>query len=150
MTEPLSKQRLILWIRLLRVTRTVEAELREFLRVEHHTTLPRFDVLAALHRADRPLTMSELSRQLLVSNGNTTTVVDRLEADGHVTRTPLPTDRRTVHVALTRSGRRHFQQLATDHEARVDKLFAGMSAADLHRLEDLLHRLQPATKKDER
>ena len=35
------------------------------------------------------MTMSDLSRQLLVSNGNTTTVVDRLEADGLVTRTPL-------------------------------------------------------------
>jgi DNA-binding MarR family transcriptional regulator len=149
-TEQLSKQRLKLWIRLLRVTRTAEAELREFLRTEHATTLPRFDVLAALHRADTPLTMSEVSRRLLVSNGNTTTVVDRLEADGFVTRTPLPSDRRTVHVALTPTGRRHFEQLATDHEARVDELFAGVSAADLLHLEDLLHRLQPATKKDSR
>ena len=54
-------------------------ELREFLRVEHGSTLPRFDVMAALHRSDDDLTMTELSRMLLVSNGNTTTVVDRLE-----------------------------------------------------------------------
>jgi DNA-binding MarR family transcriptional regulator len=146
-TEPLSKQRLKLWIRLLRVTRLAEAELREFLRVQHHSTLPRFDVLAALHRADRPLTMSELSRMLLVSNGNTTTVVDRLEKAGLVTRTSPPADRRIVHVALTDGGRRHFEKLAADHEARVDELFAGVSAADLEALTELLHRMTPATQR---
>ncbi|MGB8860923.1 MAG: MarR family transcriptional regulator [Ilumatobacteraceae bacterium] len=148
MTEPLSKQRLKLWIRLLRVTRMAEAELREFLRTEHDTTLPRFDVLAALHRAGEPLTMSELSRRLLVSNGNTTTVVDRLEADGFVARAQSGSDRRIVHVALTANGRRHFERLAADHEVRVDELFAGLSATDLTQLEALLQRMQPATTKD--
>lgn len=144
MTEPLSKRRLKLWIRMLRVTRLAEAELREFLRVEHHSTLPRFDVMAALHRADDALTMSELSRMLLVSNGNTTTVVDRLEKDGFVTRTSSPADRRIVHVALTADGRRHFEKLASDHEARVDELFAGVSATDLDTLGVLLQQMTPS------
>ena len=140
MSETLSKRRLKLWIRLLRVTHTKEGELREFLRAEHASTLPRFDVLAALHRAHTPLTMSEVSRRLLVSNGNTTTVVDRLELDGLVTRTPA-SDRRIIHVALTDDGRAHFEQLAVDHEARVNQLFGGLSGADLTALEDLLERM---------
>ena len=140
MSETLSKRRLKLWIRLLRVTRIAEGDLREFLRTEHESTLPRFDVLAALHRARTPLTMSELSRQLLVSNGNTTTVVDRLELDDLVTRTPAA-DRRVIHVALTDTGRAHFEQLAIDHEARVNQLFGGISGADLTALEDLLTRM---------
>ena len=45
-----SKSRLRLWLRILSVSRTVEAELRERLRALD-TTLPRFDVMAALHRA---------------------------------------------------------------------------------------------------
>lgn len=139
----LSKQRLKLWIRLLRIARVGEAELREFLRAEHATTLPRFDVLAALHRAGEASTMSELSRQLLVSNGNTTTVVDRLEADGFVARTPSARDRRVVHVALTAAGHRHFEGLAIEHERRVDELFAHVDAIDLEALEDLLHRITP-------
>jgi len=139
-SDTLSKRRLKLWIRLLRVTRIAEGELREFLRTEHESTLPRFDVLAALHRAHSPLTMSELSRQLLVSNGNTTTIVDRLELDGMVTRTPAA-DRRVIHVALTDHGRTHFEQLAVDHESRVNQLFGGLSGADLTTLEDLLHRM---------
>ena len=150
MTEPLSKRRLKLWIRMLRVTRLAEGELREFLRVEHQSTLPRFDVMAALHRADDALTMSELSRMLLVSNGNTTTVVDRLEKDGLVTRTPSSADRRIVHVALTDAGQRHFEQLATDHEARVDELFAGVSASDLDALTELLQHMTPSAQRASR
>ena len=72
MTDELSKRRLRAWLRLLRVTRGTENHLREFLRVNHATTLPRFDVMAALHRAGGPMKMSALSRQLLVSNGNAT------------------------------------------------------------------------------
>ncbi len=143
--EALSKRRLKLWIRLLRATRLAEAELRAFLRDEHGSTLPRFDVMAALHRAGEPLTMGELSRLLLVSNGNTTTVVDRLEADGLVRRAPSAADRRVAHVALTPVGRRHFEQLAADHEARVDELFAGLSPDDLDLLDELLHRITPTT-----
>jgi DNA-binding MarR family transcriptional regulator len=141
--DPLSKRRLRLWLRLLSVTRLTEADLREFLRVEHGSTLPRFDVMAALRRADDDLTMSELSRRLLVSNGNTTTVVDRLELDGLVMRTPSAADRRVVHVALTEGGRRAKDDIAAEHEARVDSLFAGVSAADVDALEQLLQRLTP-------
>ena len=143
MSDSISKRRLRLWLRLLSVTRITEAELREFLRVEHSSTLPRFDVMAALRRAKVELTMSELSRRLLVSNGNTTTVVDRLELDGFVTRTPSSADRRVVHVALTETGRRHFDELAAEHEARLDSLFAGVSASEVDVLEELLQRLTP-------
>ncbi|MFM7251843.1 MAG: MarR family winged helix-turn-helix transcriptional regulator [Ilumatobacteraceae bacterium] len=143
MSESVSKQRLRLWIRLLLVTRSAEKELSEFIRTEHGTTLPRFDVLAALHRADAPLSMTELSRQLLVSNGNTTTVVARLHADGLVRRSTADSDRRVVMVELTGRGRRHFEQLAADHEQRVDSLFAGITDAELRQLDDLLQRLSP-------
>lgn len=143
MSDPLSKRRLKMWIRLLGVTRAAESHLREFLRVQHDTTLPRFDVLAALYRRGEGVTMSELSRMLLVSNGNATTVVDRLENDGLVRRTPSETDRRTVFVALTAEGLRQFEVLATQHEAEVSRLFANLSEADLDVLTDILKRMGP-------
>jgi DNA-binding MarR family transcriptional regulator len=142
LSDPLSKRRLKMWIRLLGVTRAAEASLREFLRVRHDTTLPRFDVMAALFRRRDGVTMSELSRMLLVSNGNATTVVDRLEADGLVRRTPSETDRRTVHVALTPEGLAQFEGLAAEHEAEVSRLFAGLSEADLDLLTDVLKRMR--------
>ncbi len=139
--DPLSKRRLKLWIRLLGVTRQAEGHLREFLRTRHDTTLPRFDVMAALYRRREGVTMSELSRMLLVSNGNATTVVDRLEADGLVRRTPSETDRRTVFVALTAEGLASFEGLATEHEAQVNGLFSGLTDADIDTLTDILKRM---------
>ncbi|MES2844043.1 MAG: MarR family transcriptional regulator [Pseudomonadota bacterium] len=139
--DPLSKRRLKMWIRLLGVTRLSESHLREFLRQRHDTTLPRFDVLAALYRRRDGVTMSELSRLLLVSNGNATTVVDRLEKDGLVRRTRSETDRRTVFVALTPQGLAQFEGLAADHEAEVSRLFAGLSEADLDNLTEILKRM---------
>ena len=141
MTDPASKRRLKLWIRLLGVTRRTEAELREFLRVKHGTTLPRFDVLAALYRRQGGVTMSDLSRMLLVSNGNATTVVDRLEKDGLVRRTPSDTDRRTVYAALTPEGLAQFEVLAAGHEVAVNRLFSGVTEAKLDELTELLKRM---------
>ena len=137
----LSKRRLKMWIRLLGVTRASENALREYLRLNHDTTLPRFDVMAALYRRRDGVTMSELSRMLLVSNGNATAVVDRLESDGMVRRTPSATDRRTVYVAMTPEGIAGFETMATGHEAEVDKLFAGVTEADLDALTEILKRM---------
>ncbi len=141
--QPLSKRRLKTWLRLLRLTRMVEARLREHLRTGHDSTLPRFDVMAALHRARAPMTMSELSRLLLVSNGNATAVMDRLERDGLATRTPAATDRRTVHVALTGAGKAAFEAMAEAHEACLDHLLAGLTAEDMDTLRDILRRGLP-------
>ena len=137
----LSKRRLKLWIRLLGVTRAAEAHLRDFLRRGHATTLPRFDVMAALYRRRDGVTMSDLSRMLLVSNGNATAVVDRLEADGLVQRSPSDTDRRTVFVALTGRGFAEFEALAERHEVEVDRLFAGLSAGEIDQMTDILKRM---------
>ena len=137
----LSKRRLKMWIRLLAVTRASENHLREHLRLQHDTTLPRFDVMAALYRRQSGITMSELSRMLLVSNGNATAVVDRLEADGLVKRTQSQTDRRTVFVALTPEGLTRFETLAAGHESEVGKLFATVSETDLDQLTDILKRM---------
>lgn len=137
----LSKRRLKMWIRLLGVTRAAESHLREHLRVKHGTTLPRFDVMAALWRRRDGVTMSELSRLLLVSNGNATTVVDRLEADGFVRRTPSEADRRTVFVALTPEGLAEFEGLAEGHEVEVSKLFSGISEGDLEAMTEILKRM---------
>jgi DNA-binding MarR family transcriptional regulator len=137
----LSKRRLKAWIRLLGVTRGAESHLRDFLRRNHETTLPRFDVMAALYRRREGVTMSELSRMLLVSNGNATAVVDRLEKDGLARRQPVATDRRTVKVALTPEGHAAFEAQAAGHEAEVDQLFSGLSEADLDALTDILKRM---------
>jgi DNA-binding MarR family transcriptional regulator len=84
-----SKARLRLWLKLLKATKHVEAELRENFRTTFDTTLPRFDVMAALDHHSEGLKMSELSSVLKVSNGNITGIVDRLVDDGLLVRVPV-------------------------------------------------------------
>jgi len=133
-----SKTRLRLWLRILKVSRLIEGELRERLRTRFDTTLPRFDVMAALHRAPEGLKMSALSGVLRVSNGNVTGIVDRLVADGHVERVPVAGDRRATVVRLSRRGAEHFAELARAHETWVADLLGALTAAEAAQLVDLL------------
>ena len=133
-----SKARLRLWIRLLRSSRAVENEIRERLRVEFDMTLPRFDVLAALFRKPDGMLMSELSRYLMVSNGNVTGIVDRLVADGHVERAKRNGDRRTSVVRLTVKGQTDFERMARTHETWINDLFGDLSPDEVEVLSNML------------
>ncbi|WP_112323689.1 MarR family winged helix-turn-helix transcriptional regulator [Oceanibium sediminis] len=136
----LSKRRLKTWIRLLGVTRAAENRLRDYLRVEHNTTLPRFDVMAALWRRRDGVTMSELSRMLLVSNGNATAVMDRLEKDGFAKREAEDGDRRRIRVRLTPKGLKAFESMAAGHEAEVDAILSNLDKDDLETMREILSR----------
>lgn len=139
--EAASKARLRLWLKILKVSRLIERELRERLRVEFDTTLPRFDVLAALYQVEKGLNMSELSGVLKVSNGNVTGIVDRLVSDGLIVRVPVEGDRRAMIVRLTEKGREHFSVLACAHEGWVNELLGSLDAADADELRTLLSRI---------
>jgi DNA-binding MarR family transcriptional regulator len=129
-----SKARLRLWIRLLRASRLIEGTARERLKLQFNATLPRFDVMAALYRKPDGMLMSEISRFLMVSNGNVTGIVDRLVAEGFVVRAQRNGDRRTSFISLTRKGRAAFADMAAAHERWIDELLGGVSVRDAERL----------------
>lgn len=135
---PHSKTSLRLWLRLLSCSMIIERRVRTRLEDEFDSTLPRFDVLAALERAPEGLTMSQLSTALLVSNGNVTGIVSRLIEETLVVRTLDSDDRRVATVRLTRKGREAFQRMARAHEKWVDKMFAGLDDAQMEQLMKLL------------
>jgi DNA-binding MarR family transcriptional regulator len=129
-----SKARLRLWIRLLRASRQIEKVTRERLKTQFNATLPRFDVMAALYRQPNGMLMSEISRFLMVSNGNVTGIVDRLVSDGFVARSQRAGDRRTSFIRLTRKGRAAFAEMAAAHEGWIDELLAGIPVRDAEQL----------------
>ncbi|MCC5991608.1 MAG: MarR family transcriptional regulator [Rhodobacteraceae bacterium] len=139
--EPISKTRLRLWLKLLKASGEVEAELRRRLRVEFDTTLPRFDVMAALDRAPEGLRMSEISERLRVSNGNVTGIVERLVEEGLALRVAVPDDRRATCARLTPKGRELFAVLARAHEGWINDLLGGVSGDDLAALSGQIDRL---------
>jgi DNA-binding MarR family transcriptional regulator len=126
----MAKQRLRVWLRMLKATKLVEATVRENLRVEFDTTLPRFDVLAALYRFEDGLKMSELSAALRVSNGNVTGIVERLVADGLVLRIPVAGDKRATLVRLSIKGRETFARMAEAHAGWVNGILRDLSDED--------------------
>jgi DNA-binding MarR family transcriptional regulator len=138
MTEPMSKARLRLWLQLLKLSSGIEGELRRRMRDRHDTTLPRFDVMAALARHRDGLKMSDLSRYLKVSNGNVTGIVDRLVEEGLALRVAVPGDRRANLARLTAKGEAAFADLAAQHEAWIDELLAPLTDTDTQIMMGLL------------
>ncbi|KZL17717.1 Transcriptional activatory protein BadR [Pseudovibrio axinellae] len=132
------KSRVRLWLRLLRASRAIEGELRERLRTTFNVTLPRFDVMAALYREPDGMLMSQLSKYLMVSNGNVTGLIDRLTTDGLVQRTLRDGDRRTSVVLLTEAGRENFEIMAASHRAWVNELLSHFTTKESEVLAETL------------
>ena len=133
-----TKTRLRLWLRLLKLSSGIEGELRKRLRADHGTTLPRFDVMAALYRYPDGLKMSDLSDHLRVSNGNVTGILDRLTEEGLALRVAIPGDRRAHLACLTPKGRAVFADLAEFHENRINDLLQGLSMEESETVSALL------------
>lgn len=145
-----SKSKLRLWLKVLKTQRMIENIVREKLRVEHQTTLPRFDVMAALHKSRTGMKMSELSGELKVSNGNVTGIIDRLVDDGLVMRVPVENDRRAMLVRLTVKGGEVFEEQAAAHESWIADLLVNLEAKDADdltaKLKQITDRLDPEGK----
>lgn len=136
------------WLRLLSCANLIERRVREALRTEFGSTLPRFDLLAQLEHAREQgmphLSMSELSRRLMVTNGNVTGLAARLEREGLLRRSPSPEDRRQQRVTLTRAGRDALDRMAQPHRTWIDDLFSALRPAERRQLYRLLGTLKDA------
>ena len=138
-----------LWLRLLACATLIETRVRRGLRAEFATTLPRFDVMAQLDREPDGLTMSALSRRLMVSNGNVTGIVNRLVAEGLVARRAEQGDRRSHRVRLTAAGKDAFDAMTPVHERWISDALAQLDEPDKAHLVDLLGRLKTTLITDE-
>jgi DNA-binding MarR family transcriptional regulator len=141
------KDELRLWLRLLACTTLIEREVRRRLHDRFDVTLPRFDLMAQLDRAGNGMTLGELSRRMMVTNGNVTGLVERLVEEGLLSRRHAPNDRRSHIVRLTDRGRRQFRRMAREHEEWVAGLFAGLSRNDITMLLALLAKAKASVTK---
>ena len=133
-----SKVRVRTWLKILKTSNFIEKYLRERLRNDHRTTLPRFDVMSALQRSPNGLKMSELSGVLKVSNGYITGIIDRLVQEGHVERIAIQGDRRAYLASLTDKRSKKFQEYALEHEMWINELLSDISSDDAKMITSLL------------
>jgi len=108
------------------------------LRSEFDITLPRFDLMAQLECSPYGLRRDELSKRMMVTDGNVTGISDQLVAEGLVIREDSPKDRRVYIVKLTSEGRRSFRKMAELHEKWVVELFGGIDEQQRGQLYELL------------
>lgn len=144
-TQPEDHHDLRLWLRLLSCSNLIENEIRSRLRTTFHTTLPRFDMMAQLQRVPEGMKMSDLSRYMMVTNGNITGITDQLEKEGMVERIKVASDRRSSLIRLTPNGKKIFAEMAEVHEQWINELFADMAEQNRHMLFDLLGQLKSAS-----
>ena len=141
------KMELRLWLRLLSCARLIENDVRRHLNGEFEFSLPRFDILAQLDRADEGLVLGEVSKRLMVSAGNITSLVEGLVKSGHITRTTASGDRRAQVIRLTDKGRREFRRMAKVHSDWIAAYFEHMPQKDIDRLMDLLAVLKDSARR---
>jgi MarR family transcriptional regulator, 2-MHQ and catechol-resistance regulon repressor len=92
-----------LWLALARAYHTM-SRIAGGMLTHRGITIAQFGVLEALYNLG-PLSLGELAGKLLVTGGNITYVMDRMESLGLVTRHRTPEDRRVVIADLTPKGR---------------------------------------------
>lgn len=133
---------LSVWVRLIKAYNLILPQARR--SVEPGFTLPQFDVMAQLHRRPDGMTFVELSRNLLVSAGNLTGIVKRLERDRLVARETNESDRRSARLKLTVEGRRRIAAAVPRHARDIEKVFASIPRGDVEQLRRLLGTLTHA------
>ena len=98
--------------------------------------------MAQLERHPDGLSMGELSRRMMVTGGNITSIVDQLENEKLVIRLMSEADRRSYTVRLTLAGRQAFTRMAQAHEQWVVQLFGDLSERQQSQLHSLLGHLK--------
>ncbi len=95
-----------------------------------------YDVLYTLSKAPDGLSMAELNRGILMTQGGLSKLVARLEQRGLIERQPVPGDRRATCLLLTEDGRAVQRRVGLRHGTAV--------AATMTRIldEDQMHQLR--------
>ena len=112
--------------------------MRSRLRERFDVTLPRFDLMAQLDKVPDGMTLSDVSKRMMVSNGNVTGLVERLVESGHLDRRTSDTDRRVQVIRLTKIGRAEFRKMAAEHETWIADIFGDLPPKDVRELMRLL------------
>ena len=140
------KTALRVWLRLLATSNIIEKGLNRFLDQNFDAQLARFDALSALERNRDGMTMSALSEKLLVTNGNTTSLVKHLVAEGLASKNQCSHDRRIYTVRITAKGLKLFENMVAPHEKALAGYFKSVSKSDLTDLLRLLEKTEASAR----
>lgn len=125
-----------LWFRFARLNRRVTAAIAAELR-GLGLSIPQFDVLSTLTEREG-LTQQDLAGRLYVTKGNVSGLIDRLVEAGMVERRPIPCDRRSHALHLTRVGADLARRALAVQTAYVGRTLGRLGPSDIAELERLV------------
>jgi MarR family 2-MHQ and catechol resistance regulon transcriptional repressor len=128
-----------LWIALARCYSTYAKAIAQKVQ-EYDLTTPQFGALEALYHLG-PLSLGELADKLLVTGGNVTYVMDRLEGRGLVKRYRSTDDRRVVRAELTLEGRDLVADVFPGHADYIEHLCRHLSPREQEDMRRMLKAL---------
>ena len=106
----------------------------------------QWGILRVLQRAElkgeAELALKEVGERLWIQPPSVTGVVDRLERQGFVRRSPSKTDLRVRHLSLTPPGRQLLAKVLAGHAERIEALFAGLRLEEQETMLGLFKRLE--------
>jgi DNA-binding MarR family transcriptional regulator len=137
------------WLRLLSCTNIIHRYIRRNLKESFSLTMPRFDLLAQVARPPIGPSLGELSRRLLVTKGNITDIVARLEDVDLIERRRDDADGRVQYVFLTEAGRELYDRILPQHSRWLSELMQEVSEKDLATLFEALGILKAVLKRME-
>jgi DNA-binding MarR family transcriptional regulator len=109
-------------------------------------SLPKLAALKHLVLSGESLPLGQLAERLSCVKSNVTQLVDRLEADGLVSRAPDPGDRRSRLAVITDAGRHAYEQGIRIQQDAERELFSGLSPDESAQLLQLIGKLEDARK----
>ena len=104
-------------------------------------SLPKLAALHHLSQAGDSLPLGQLAERLACVKSNVTQLVDRLEADGLVTRAADPSDRRSRLAVLTETGRAAYVKGTQIRQQAEREIFGALTRDEAESLHTLLAKL---------
>ncbi|OMF37332.1 MarR family transcriptional regulator [Paenibacillus sp. FSL H8-0548] len=128
-----------LFIALSRATQWVNAHADRDIR-NNGLNRSEFGVLELLyHKGPQPL--QQIGEKVLMSSGNITYVVDKLEKKQMVRRRASTEDRRLIYAELTEQGKQFVEEAFPGHQATIEQAVNGLSPEEQQLASKLLKKL---------
>ena len=139
MEKETSFREVMLWVRLAMTFNVLYHEIKSELSKENFT-VPQLDIISCLDRT-KGIPLSELAERLLVTGGNITGIIDRLERDGYVFRERDKVDRRVVRALLTKKGFELYKTFLPRYKEIMNRINSALTFQERTQLQQLLKKL---------
>jgi MarR family 2-MHQ and catechol resistance regulon transcriptional repressor len=135
--EPLRD--ILIWVKIATTFNLMYQEIKKELSKEK-LTIPQLEIIGCL-APSKGLSLNELAERLLVTGGNVTGLIDRLERDGYVLRERNQKDRRIIYAKLTPKGKEIWNMIMPRYQACISKLTMSLNLEEKKELSRLLKKL---------